>query len=151
MEVCNNSQWGTVCDDSWDNSDATVTCRQLGFSPTGHFIQYFSMHVSIGCITYIIHIFLTGATALSFAAFGQGTGPILLDNVACGGSETRLFDCPNSGVGIHNCGHSEDASVRCQSMLLNTIKVVSWVFCCRVLVAVKYAYDVTMVLMAHLP
>ena len=84
------------------------------------------------------HIFLTGATALSFAAFGQGTGPILLDNVACGGSEARLFDCPNSGVGIHNCGHSEDASVRCQSMLLYTFTKVVCAFCCRVLVSVRY-------------
>ena len=66
------------------------------------------------------HIFLTGATALSFAAFGQGTGPILLDNVGCRGSETRLWDCPNNGVGVHNCVHAEDASVRCRSMFLNT-------------------------------
>jgi len=54
-----------------------------------------------------------GSTALSRAAFGQGTGAILLDNVACRGTETRLVDCPSNPIGIHNCAHSEDASVRC--------------------------------------
>ncbi|XP_064384964.1 uncharacterized protein LOC135333878 isoform X2 [Halichondria panicea] len=95
VEVCNVGAWGTVCDDSFGTNDAQVVCRQLGYSSEG-------------------------ATAQCCAAYGQGTGSIVLDDLACTGTETSLFDCPHSGIGTHNCGHSEDVGVTCQASTVCT-------------------------------
>lgn len=48
---------------------------------------------------------------MSAAFYGQGTGPIFLDEVGCQGDELSLLACPNRRVS--DCTHSEDAGVRC--------------------------------------
>ena len=35
VEICIDGQWGTLCANDWDNTDATVACRQQGYSPYG--------------------------------------------------------------------------------------------------------------------
>ena len=80
-----------MCDDSFTSTDAQVVCRQLGFTTTY-------------------------ARAYSSAYFGEGTGVIWLDNVACFGSESRLSYCSHSGWGVEDCSHSEDVGVSCSKL-----------------------------------
>ena len=61
----------------------------------------------------------TGAVAFGSATFGQGTGPIFLDNVQCNGTEAHLLNCSHNGINSHNCGHYEDAGIRCQPGRVN--------------------------------
>ena len=91
MEVYYNYQWGTVCDDGWDDIDAGVVCKQLGFGSSG--------------------------TAVGSAVFGLGLGPILLDQVSCNGSEVILAQCGHLGINVvQSCSHAEDAGVRCSGL-----------------------------------
>ena len=57
--------------------------------------------------------------AISFqnSHFANGTGPILLDDIDCSGSEASLLDCGVNPIGVHQCSsdHSEDAGVQCEN------------------------------------
>ena len=35
VEICYNRIWGMVCSNGWDEVDATVVCKQLGFGQPG--------------------------------------------------------------------------------------------------------------------
>ena len=97
VEVYYNGEWGTVCDDGWDDTDAGVVCRQLGFGSPG--------------------------TAIGSAGFGQGSGPILLDDISCNGSESILARCSHLGIKVtRSCNHSQDAGVRCNGLQGYNIK-----------------------------
>ena len=85
-----NGEWGTVCDDYWNLNDAQVVCSELGFN---------------------------GAVDFKHSAYyGQGSGPIWLDNLRCDGTELTIGDCTHNGWGKHDCYHWLDAGVKCYAL-----------------------------------
>ncbi|CAH1251216.1 DMBT1 [Branchiostoma lanceolatum] len=93
VEVRNGTgQWGSVCDDNFGLQDAHVVCRQLGFGTA-------------------LEVKLAGH-------FGEGSGNVWLDEVACRGDETILGDCPADSWGRSDCSHKEDVGVVCGENIL---------------------------------
>ena len=103
VEIYWNNQWSTVCDDLWDDNDATVICKQLGYS--------------------------RGSARVS-AYFGEGNGLILLDDVNCNGREHNVFVCGHRYFGDHDCGHQDDAGVVCYGELSKGSNFIHYVTVC---------------------
>ncbi|KAJ6653008.1 hypothetical protein lerEdw1_010213 [Lerista edwardsae] len=89
VEVFHQGEWGTVCDDDWDMRDVAVVCRELDCGE--------------------------GLSAPPGAWFGEGTGPIWLNEVRCVGTEWQLHACRHLGFRKHVCTHEEDASAICSA------------------------------------
>ena len=87
VEVYRVGSWGTICDDGWGLSDANVVCKQLGYA--------------------------SAMKAHGKSYFGEGTGRIWLDDLACMGNETNIGECLHRGWGSHDCTHKQDAGVVC--------------------------------------
>ncbi|XP_067684965.1 deleted in malignant brain tumors 1 protein-like isoform X2 [Haliotis asinina] len=86
LEVCYNERWGGVCDDDFTINAASVTCRQLGYSPRNATFSSVSWPVDF-----------------------------LLDDVNCTGQEAALQDCVHNAWGTHDCGTTEHLHVACYS------------------------------------
>ena len=88
VEVNYNYEWGSMCDDGWDDADAGVVCRQLGIGSSG--------------------------TAIKSTEFGQGSGKIWPNIVLCNGSEPNLARC---GINTTtSCKHTKNARVSCRGL-----------------------------------
>ena len=70
-----------------------------------------------------------GARTSSLQTFGQGSGPIHMNNVGCTGTELSLLDCPHSRH--HSCNHRDDAAIQCQ-ISNNYIKITACTDRCTV-------------------
>ncbi|XP_036431297.1 scavenger receptor cysteine-rich type 1 protein M130-like [Colossoma macropomum] len=81
------SEWGTVCDVSWDMRAASVLCGQLKCG--------------------------SAVAVLGSDWFGEGSGQIWADVFDCQGNETHLSKCPISSWSRTVCSHKQDAGVIC--------------------------------------
>ncbi|XP_049334461.1 scavenger receptor cysteine-rich type 1 protein M130 isoform X3 [Astyanax mexicanus] len=86
------SEWGTVCDVSWDMRAASVLCAQLKCG--------------------------SAVAVLGSDWFGEGSGRIWADVFDCQGNETHLLKCPISSWSRTACSHEQDAGVICSGSSL---------------------------------
>ncbi|KAI4889081.1 hypothetical protein NFI96_007024, partial [Prochilodus magdalenae] len=86
------SEWGTVCDVSWDMRAASVLCGQLKCG--------------------------SAVAVVGSDWFGEGSGRIWADVFDCQGNETHLSQCPISSWSRAACSHKQDAGVICSASSL---------------------------------
>ncbi|XP_033746973.1 neurotrypsin-like [Pecten maximus] len=93
VEIYHDEEWGTICDDNFDEAEAHAVCEALGY-------RY--------------------GTPFGKAHFGRGRGHIFVDELECSAPDnvTHLLHlgqtvCSFKGWGVSNCNHREDAGVKC--------------------------------------
>ena len=74
VEVFYTGVWGAISSSNWDINDATVVCRQLGYSAGAE-------------------------VALKNGVYGPVRGPVWITNLQCAGSESNVMECVHDGLG----------------------------------------------------
>ena len=96
-----NGRWGGICVDNFDIEDANVVCKMLGFP------------LATGFLGYPYGFYGTAPSGNNF----------VLDDLACTGSETSVFDCKHSGEWNETCTATDIAGVQCASSKLKQLYV----------------------------
>ena len=90
VEVSVRGEWGTICDRYWDQRDADVFCRQLGFNTGDPFYETYKE---------------------------PGKGTVWGTMFHCRGTEESLNKCPHEGWkrsdSVYCSMHKDDAGVQC--------------------------------------
>ncbi|XP_071964552.1 uncharacterized protein [Antedon mediterranea] len=90
LEIYHDESWGTVCSDGWNENNAQVVCRQLGFLGgvlLDNVVNKYPVPSNIS-----IH----------------------LSNVVCDGLEPALTECQYNGWSVNGCNHEQDVNVYCK-------------------------------------
>ncbi|XP_036359157.1 atrial natriuretic peptide-converting enzyme-like isoform X2 [Octopus sinensis] len=93
IQITINNITGTICDDNFNNKEATVICKQLGYK---------------------------SGIALPGGTYGKGNGIIWYDEVNCYGNENSIEFCNGNTKGEHDCDHTEDVGVQCYRDAITT-------------------------------
>ncbi len=91
VELYVAGRWGTVCNNGWDQNDAAVVCKQLGYSATN------------------AHVITNNITSVK-----DQNMIIWLSKVQCTGDEGELWKCSHPGWTHGDCEHNKDALVSCE-------------------------------------
>ena len=115
---------------NWATRESVSTTISFDFytrnySKTSHQFNAFKHYASNQ--SYYTYFCFVDATAHSNARFGQGTGPIFLDNVACTGVEDTLVSCTYDS-NTADCFHSDDAGVTCRADCMFMTKISPFLF-----------------------
>lgn len=89
LELYHEGRKGTVCDDGFEDNEASVVCRYLSLSWNGRF-------------------------SYEFKDWFEGSN-YLLDDIDCTGRESSILSCKHTSWNSHNCDNKqrEDVGIQC--------------------------------------
>ena len=110
VEVCFNGIWGTICSINWDDQDASVACKQLGYSAEG--VTQISKCI---CAFFTCCKYLTLTIgALSIGSYPDHVSNVHIIDISCAGTESSVFDCPHTAaIPSQSCPNNADAYIQC--------------------------------------